>query len=266
MKDEILSFLPEDHPWRDSILWFDCIDSTNNRAKELAQNSAPHGTVLIADQQTGGRGRLGRRFESPAGAGVYMSVILRPNCRPEELMHLTCATGVAACDAVEDAFGFRPGIKWINDLVFHKKKLGGILTELSIDPTGQAVQYAIVGIGINCLQQAEDFPPELQEIATSVSIICKKDIVPSKLSAALIDAFSRISPVLLSEKTAIMESYAKDCITLGQTVQVLRGEDRRQGKAVDLDQDGGLIVAYPDGTVETVQSGEVSVRGMYGYV
>jgi len=266
MKDKILSFLPADHPWRNSILWFDCIESTNDRAKEMAQNGAPHGTVLIAHRQTGGRGRMGRRFDSPAGAGVYMSIILRPDCRPEELMHLTCAAGVAACHAVEDAFGFRPGIKWINDLVFNKKKLGGILTELSIDATSQGVQYAIVGIGINCLQQPEDFPPELQEIATSASMICQKGVDPNKLSAALICAFSQISPVLLSEKSAIMASYAKDCITLGQTVQVIRGGVRRQGKAIDLGQDGGLIVAYSDGTIETVQSGEVSVRGIYGYV
>lgn len=266
MIDKILSFLPENHPWRDSILWFDRIGSTNDQAKELAQKGAPHGTVLIADRQTGGRGRMGRRFESPAGAGVYMSVILRPDCKPEELMHLTCAAAVAACNAVEEAFGFRPGVKWINDLVFDKKKLGGILTELSIDPLTQSVQYAVVGIGINCCQQPEDFPPELRDIATSASVICKKDADRNKLSAALIDAFSGISPVLLSQKSAIMQIYTKDCITLGQTVQVIRGEDRRQGKAMQLDADGGLIVSYAEGTLETVQSGEVSVRGMYGYI
>lgn len=266
MKDKILSFLPENHPWKNNILWFDCIGSTNDHAKELAQGGAPHGTVVIAGHQTGGRGRMGRKFDSPPGAGVYMSVILRPDCKAEALMHLTCAAAVAACNAVEDAFGFRPGIKWINDLVFDKKKLGGILTELSIDPASQTVLYAIVGIGINCCQQPEDFPPELQKIATSASVICQKDIDPGKLSTSLIQAFSRISPVLLSEKKAIMQAYAKDCITLGQTVQVIRGEDRRQGKAVELDQDGGLIVAYSDGTVEAVQSGEVSVRGMYGYI
>lgn len=266
MKEKILSFLPHNHPWKNDILWFDCIDSTNSYAKELAQKGAPHGTVLIADRQTGGRGRMGRRFESPAGAGVYMSVILRPACKPEELMHLTCAAAVAACNAVEDAFGFRPGIKWTNDLVFERKKLGGILTELSIDPLNRTVQYAVVGIGINCCQQPEDFPPELRDIATSASMICKKDVDRNMLSAALIDAFSQISDSLLSEKKAIIQTYARDCITLGQTVQVIHGEDRRPGMAVELDEDGGLVVAYPDGTAETVQSGEVSIRGMYGYI
>ncbi len=266
MKDKILSFLPADHPWRNSILWFDCIDSTNDRAKEMALGGAPHGTVLIADRQTGGRGRMGRSFDSPAGGGVYMSVILRPDCKPEELMHLTCAAAVAVCNAVEEVLGFRPGIKWTNDLVFSKKKLGGILTELSIDPVSHAVRYAIVGVGINCCQQPEDFPPELQDIATSLSVVCQKEIDRNKLSAALISAFFQIFPSLLSRKSAVMKTYAKDCITIGQTVQVIRGEDRRQGEAVALDQDGGLIVAYSDGSVETVQSGEVSIRGMYGYI
>ena len=266
MKDKILSFLSKDHPWRDSIIWYDCIGSTNDQAKVLAQQGAPHGTVLIAGRQTLGRGRMGRSFESPANAGVYMSIILRPDCKPEELMHLTCAAGIASCNAVENAFGFRPGIKWINDLVYNKKKLGGILTELSIDSGSQKVQYAVVGIGINCRQQTKDFPPELQEIATSASIICKSDTDPCKLSSALIQSLSQISPILLSQKATIMDSYTKDCITIGQPVQVIRGEHRHQGKAIGLDQDGGLIVTYPDGTTDTVQSGEVSVRGMYGYV
>ena len=96
MKEHILHDLPGDHPWQNQIYWFDSIDSTNTRAKQMAADGAPHGTVLIADHQTGGRGRLGRTFQSPSGMGIYMSVILRPQCRPEHLMHLTCAAAVAA--------------------------------------------------------------------------------------------------------------------------------------------------------------------------
>jgi len=108
MKEQILQYMKESCPWQDSLLWFDTIASTNTRAKELAAQGAPHGTVLVADSQTGGRGRLGRSFHSPAGTGIYLSLILRPNCAPSELMHLTCAAAVAACDAVETACGIRP--------------------------------------------------------------------------------------------------------------------------------------------------------------
>ncbi|MBQ6840459.1 MAG: biotin--[Oscillospiraceae bacterium] len=134
MKQKILQKIPTECPWRDTLYWYDTIDSTNTQAKLLAQQGAPHGTVLIAGEQTGGRGRLGRTFESCAGMGVYLSVILRPNCAAEALMHLTCAAGAAMCEAVENVSGIRPGIKWINDLVVKKKKLGGILTELSVNP------------------------------------------------------------------------------------------------------------------------------------
>ena len=122
MKEQIIKNLRESCPWQDSLLWFDSIDSTNTRARELARQGAAHGTVLIADHQTGGRGRLGRSFHSPSGVGIYMSVILRPHCKPQEIMHLTCAAAVAMCDAVENAAGLRPGIKWTNDLVCGHKK------------------------------------------------------------------------------------------------------------------------------------------------
>ena len=161
MKEHIIRALKESCPWQDSLLWFPCIDSTNTRARELARQGAPHGTVLIADRQTGGRGRMGRSFHSPGGVGIYMSVILRPHCSPQALMHLTCAAAVALCDAVESAVGFRPGIKWINDLVVQKRKIAGVLTELGFDSQGM-VDFAVVGIGINCCQQQSDFPEELR--------------------------------------------------------------------------------------------------------
>ena len=124
----------------------------------------------------GGRGSRGRRFHSPAGSGVYLSVILRPVCDPGALMHLTCAAATAMCDAVEAACGFRPGIKWTNDLVFGRRKLGGILTELRLDHRG-LVDFAIVGIGINCLQGPADFPEEL--IATRISCLTMKKNIQS---------------------------------------------------------------------------------------
>ena len=135
---------------------FETIDSTNTYLKQLAEAGAEGGTAVIAHSQTGGRGRLGRSFHSPAGSGIYLSYLLRPNCKPEGLMHLTCAVAVAMCDAVEKTTGLRPGIKWTNDLVWQKRKLGGILTELGFE--NGLVSYAVVGIGINCTQTEEDFP------------------------------------------------------------------------------------------------------------
>ncbi len=245
---------------------FDSIDSTNAMAKRLARLDAPHGTVLVANRQTDGRGRLGRSFHSPEDMGVYMSVILRPNCKPEQIMHLTCAVGVAACDAVEKVAAFRPQIKWTNDLVFKKRKLAGILTELSVNPNSGLVAYAIVGIGINCCQEAEDFPGEIAGFAGSLSSVSGNDINRFQLTAAMMEALEKMSNTLLSQKESIMNQYREDCITLGQDVSINQGGDIRYGNVYGMNDDGGLMIAFADGHREVIQSGEVSIRGMYGYV
>ena len=263
MKTQIISHLPTECPWRDTLYWYDTIDSTNTQAKALAKRGAPHGAVLMAKQQTAGRGRMGRSFHSPAADGLYLSVILRPNCPPEQLMHLTCAVAVAVCDGIEKVTGFRPGIKWINDLVAGKRKLGGILTELSIDPTTQLVDFAVVGIGINCFQKPSDFPPELREIAISLQTHTGKAPDLPQLYGAIIEAFWNMDKDLLTQKEQIMLRYKNDCITLGQDVILLRGSEKRSGTALDLDIDGQLIVRFSDGKVEAVNSGEVSCRGLY---
>lgn len=265
MKNSIIAALPGDHPWQSQILWFDSIDSTNTRAKELAKQGAPAGTVLIADFQTGGRGRMGRSFHSPAGTGVYMSVILRPCCRPDALMHLTCAVAVAACDAVESSTGLRPGIKWTNDLVHGKQKLGGILTELGLTPGGM-VDYAIVGIGLNCGQHAGDFPEDIRGIAASLAMVTQAAVDRSRVAAALITALHRMDACLLTGRETVLAQYRRDCITLGRDISLLRGEEITHGTALDIDDTGALIVGFDSGEVQAVNSGEVSVRGMYGYL
>ena len=250
-----------EHPWQNSIIWLDCVDSTNTYAKQLAREGAPEGTVVIADHQTGGRGRMGRSFSSPAGVGIYMSVILRPDCLPEELMHLTCAAGVAASNAVSDVADRTPGIKWTNDLILARRKLGGILTELSVDPQTQKVEWAVIGIGINCCQT--DFPEEIRQIAISLRLSASQR---AELMAQLVQEFYGMRQSLFIEKEGIMETFRRRCITIGQEISILRGEDIRHAKAVDVDHDGGLAVLFPDGHTEIVTSGEVSIRGMYGYV
>lgn len=265
MKQNIIASLPQNHPWAGHIHYFDSIGSTNDEAKRLAANGAPHGTVVIAGHQTGGRGRMGRSFHSPAGLGIYLSVILHPGCAPADLMHLTCAAAVAMCDAVENAAGFRPGIKWTNDLVCGKRKLGGILTELSLNANG-SVNYAVIGIGINCRHTRSDFPPELRDMAGSLSMVTAASVDTAAVVAAMIDALHHMDQHLLTGKTAIMGRYRTDCVTVGQEVSIHRFDEVRHGTAVSIDDEGALLVRFPDGHTETIAAGEVSIRGMYGYV
>jgi BirA family biotin operon repressor/biotin-[acetyl-CoA-carboxylase] ligase len=265
MKQDILSNLSPDYPWKEHLHWFQEIDSTNDYLKRNARQGIPHGTVVIADHQTGGHGRRGRSFLSPEGVGIYMSMLIRPNCAVHELMHLTCATAVALCEAVEAAAGFRPGIKWTNDLVYGKRKLGGILTELGFAPDGK-VDYAIIGIGINCCQQAEDFAPEIQDMAGSLAMVTGQPIDRSKVAAAMMEALYRMDAVLLREKAQILDAYRGSCITLNQEISLVRGDDVRHGYALSVDEEGALIVRFADGHTEAVSSGEISVRGMYGYI
>lgn len=261
----ILALIPPDYPWRDRLQYLETVDSTNNRLKAMAREGAPQGTALCAEEQTGGRGRMGRSFHSPAGVGIYLSILLRPDCLPENLMHLTCATAVSVCDAVERASGFRPGIKWTNDLVYGKRKLCGILTELGLTENGN-VDYAVVGVGLNCCQTPEDFPPEIRDTAASVATVTGKMPSRNRLAAAMLDALCRMDRTLLTGREETMDRYRRDCVTLGQTVSVLRGDTVRHGKALDVDRDGALIVEFSPGQREAVSSGEVSIRGMYGYL
>ncbi len=260
MKNKILTLLPPDYSWGESVYFLECTDSTNNYAKTLAKNGAPEGTAVIARCQTGGRGRMGRSFHSPEG-GLYLSLILRPNCKATELMHLTCGAGVAASNAVFAVTGIRPGLKWINDLVLGTKKVGGILVEMSLTPEGD-VEYAVIGIGINC---KDTVPPELAEIATALDRETGKEISPAALAAAVLSELQKLSCSIFTEKEGLLDTYRTFCVTINQEVLLLRGEEKRQAFALDITDDGGLLVRYPDGTKGIISSGEASVRGLFGY-
>lgn len=264
MEQAIRAALSPDYPWADRFHYFDTIDSTNNFLKRQALLGAPHGTVAVADCQTGGKGRLGRSFQSPGGVGIYLSMLLRPECPQEQLMHLTCAVGTAMCDAVEVSAGFRPGIKWTNDLVWEKRKLSGILVELMNDSQGQLC--VIIGIGVNCCQDTEDFPEELRDRAGSLAMVTGKTIDRPRVAAAMMEALAEMDRNLLTDKEAILARYRRDCVTLGQHISVVRGEEIRHGTALDIGENGDLLVRFDDGHTEAVSSGEVSIRGMYGYV
>lgn len=248
------------HPWAGTVEVLETVDSTNNYLKNRAAAGAPHGTVAIAECQTGGRGRLGRRFDSAAGAGVYLSVLLRPACPPQALMTLTAQAAVATRRAIRTVTGAETGIKWVNDLVLNGRKLCGILTELSIEAESGLVSYAVVGVGVNCNRAVADYPPELRGTVGSLRSETGTRVDRNALAAAMIRE--------LSELPALdwREEYRAACVNLGREVQILApGRPPRTGKALDVGPDAELIVQTETGT-EAVQSGEVSVRGMYGYV
>lgn len=265
MKNEILSFLSPQYPWGELLTYLPETDSTNTQLKRLAREGAPQGTALVSGHQTVGRGRKGRSFFSPEGVGIYLSILLRPRCEAAEIMHLTCAAGVAMCDAMEGIAGQRPGIKWTNDLVCGKRKLGGILTELGFTSQGE-LDYAIIGIGINCCQQKEDFPPEIRDMAGSLAMMSGQEVNRAQVAAAMLEALFQMNETLLTGKERMFHQYRKDCVTLGRDVSLVCGEEVRHAHALTVDDSGALVVRFPDGHLETVNSGEVSVRGMYGYL
>ena len=265
MKASILNHLSPAYPWKNQFHFFSSLNSTNDEAKRFAISGAPHGTVILADHQTDGHGRMGRSFHSPKGMGLYISILLRPDCAPHELMHLTCAAAVAACDAIESVTGLRPGIKWTNDIVWEKRKLGGILTGMGISASGN-VDHVIIGIGINCRQSVQDFPKDLQNMAGSLSMVTNREIDRSKLAAKVMEALWKMDKKLLIDQENILSRYRKDCVTLNQDIVRVRGDEKRYGKAIDIDPSGALLVEFSSGKIETVNSGEVSVRGMYGYL
>ncbi len=264
-RTEILRRL-EGHPWADTVTVLDSVDSTNTYCKKIAAGGAPHGTVVIADRQTEGKGRLGRSFASPAGVGLYLSVILRPNVPPVELLHLTAVAAEAAVEAVHETTGLRPGIKWTNDLVIGRRKFVGILTELSLQAESGLVEYAVIGIGTNCNHGDGDFPPEVRPMAISLREATGQVVDRNAHAAALIRWLHQADAQLLTHKADWMSRYAADCITVGRDVRVIRGGTVRCAHADGVDENAALLVTYEDGSREAVSSGEVSVRGMYGYL
>ncbi len=266
MKDCMAFALPKDFPWAEYLHLYDELPSTNDAAKDLALHGAPEGTTVIARRQSAGRGRMGRQFVSPEGLGLYLSVVLRPNCPADALMHLTCAAAVAACDGVENTCGLRPQIKWTNDLVVNGKKLGGILTEMSLDSATGLVDFAVLGIGINCLHTQKDFPAQLQGIATSLAIIQNRTVTPLALAGFILPAIYEMRNRVLTEKAQLMDAYRHDCMTTDKDVALVNGDSRIYAHALRIDDDGGLVVRLTDGSEKTVTTGEISVRGMYGYL
>ena len=221
--------------------------STNAALK--AMTDAEHGTVLLAKRQTAGRGRLGRSFASPEG-GLYLSLLLCRKEPPHELLHLTPMVAVAVRRAIADACGLWTDIKWINDLQVQGKKVCGILTEL--DQKGRI----IVGIGINC--HTEAFSPELEDIAASLHQFAPVD--EEVLLQALLVRLAELDQGLIDQKSQWMAEYAAACITVGREVDLIQGDRHRRAYAEAIDPNGALLVRFPDGTQESITTGEASAR------
>lgn len=258
---EILGWLPEG---RGRVVFLDTVDSTNSY---LSRNpDVPDGTAVVAAQQTGGRGRLGRTFLSPRDSGLYFSMLMRPDSPPADLVNITAWVAVAACDAVEAVCGVRPGIKWINDLVLKGRKICGILNELSIEAESGRTRYLVAGIGINANQRQADFPNELQNTATSVFAATGKAVDRGRLAGALINRLDLLASDWPHEKAAYLKAYRRDCVTVGKEIRILQNGCDTSAFAEGIDGDFGLIVRYSDGRRDVLRSGEVSLRGMDGYI
>lgn len=240
------------------------VDSTNSYLKREALQGAPHKTAVTANCQTAGRGRRERGFVSPAGKGVYLSVLLRPHLPPQSLMGATGMAAVAVCNAIERTAGVRPGIKWTNDLVLGGKKLCGILTELSVEAETGMAESLIIGAGVNVSQEPEDFGPEVAEIATSLAQEGYQ-VSLAALAAAMIEELYELDDALGGDISRWVDAYRRDCVTLGKQVRLLWTGEQEEAAALDVDGQFGLVVQLRDGTRRTVRTGEVSVRGMYGY-
>ncbi|MCI9264423.1 MAG: biotin--[acetyl-CoA-carboxylase] ligase [Oscillospiraceae bacterium] len=239
-------------------------DSTNNECKRLAAQGAESGLVVIAGEQTGGKGRRGRSFQSLPGKGLYLSVLLRPQVSLQEVSQLTAWCAVAVCRAVDSLTGLSCRIKWVNDPLLEGKKLCGILCELGVDDDGR-LDYVVAGMGINVSQTAEDFGPELSRIATSLGQHMAAVPRRSEVAAALIRELNTLWASFPAEKAPYLEEYRRRCITTGHEVRLLQAKGERTAFAERINEDFTLHVRLPDGSEEDVFSGEASVRGIEGY-
>jgi len=237
------------------------LESTNKTAKEKAFKGAPHGTVVLAEEQSNGRGRLGRSFFSPAKTGVYMSLVLRPAFDVSKSLLITAAVSVAVCRAIKIVSGKETQIKWVNDIFLDGKKICGILTEAITNFESGEIEAIVVGIGVNCNLKNENMPEEIRETAGSLSGLISRN----RLAAEIINELMGI----LEDVTAggsypeYMDEYRRRSMVLRKSIKVYKNTvsgEFQNAKAIDISDSGGLIVIYEDGRKDTLTTGEISIR------
>lgn len=238
---------------------FSSVTSTNTILKEMAEQGAKEGTVIIAEEQTAGRGRTGKQFYSPKGTGIYISILLRPDIPAEESLFLTTSAAVATARAIEDVSDKRALIKWVNDIYLEDKKTCGILTEGAFNVETGKLDYAIVGIGINVCIPDGGFPDNIKDIATAIfdkqtDSINKRSI----LIANLLDYFTEYYKDFKSK--SYVKEYIERSMIIGKTITVIEGSKTSVAKAIDIDKNCRLKVQFEDGTTKWLSSGEVSTK------
>ncbi len=235
------------------------ISSTNTVLKRMAEEGAEEGFCLIAEEQTAGKGRMGRSFYSPAGSGLYLSVLLRPKLKAADAVNITACAAVAVAEAIESLGPVQARIKWVNDVYVDGKKVCGILTEASLDSGTATVNYLIVGIGINTRPPEGGFPADLQKIAGSV--FSKEDIpeLRCRLAAAVLDRLLGYYAHL--QERPWLEEYRRRSLVTGKEIRILMpGRETENGTAVGIADDFSLLVQMEDGTLRRLNTGEVSIR------
>ena len=246
-----------------TIVYEPVVDSTNTKAMQLAEEGAPHGTLIVSDRQENGRGRRGRRWETPAGSAIAMTFLLRPEIMPDNASMLTLVAAMAVARGIEDETQLAVGIKWPNDIVVHGKKICGILTEMSAQV--DYVNHIVIGIGINV--QVEDFPEELRQMATSLYMESGKKINRAALIERICEYFEQYYAIFMETEdlSRIVKEYDAYMVNRNQPVRVLDPKEPFEGTARGITARGELLVDTWESR-RLVSSGEVSVRGIYGYV
>lgn len=240
---------------------YDTLPTTNGRLRTMAEQDAPEGTAVLALHQSAGRGRMGRSFYSPQESGLYLSLLLRPQMPLSEALSLTSIAAVAACEAIEQVCAKKVQIKWVNDLLYEKKKICGILTEGAAAPEGNRLSYAIVGIGINLLLPKGGFPPELASVAGALyqgdADVPPADLLP-KLTASWLQRFLDYYHQLPHKH--YFSVYRDKLCMLGESILVYENGKSRKAAALTIDDAFRLLVRYEDGTEEWRSSGEIRIR------
>lgn len=233
--------------------------STNDLVERLARDGAKEGAVVFAESQTKGRGRLGRRWISPPGKGLWFSVLLRPDLRPQEATQLTVAAATALWRAIHAETGLTPEIKWPNDLLLRGKKVAGILTEMSAEL--DRVKHVILGIGVSVNLTASEFPPDVRKVATSLRSELGRPVQRAELATAILRELDHdYTRVCTGQFAAVADEWEEHCTTLGRAVTINIGERRIRGTAEALDDDGALLLRTEHGHLERIIGGDVTLE------
>lgn len=265
-KEEIAAYLKEERMER--VLCLSTTPSTNLKLSELAYEGASDGQVVIADEQTKGRGRRGRGFVSPKGKGIYLSYLMRRKETPEAVSEITAWTAAAMIRAIESCLSARVSVKWVNDLIMNRKKIAGILTELSVESESRQIQSLIIGIGINVNEEREEFPEELQTMAGSILSETGQQVRRAELAAQMIRALDKMNRDFPLRKEEYLRLYRERSLILGESISLSGAEMTGEPvKALAINEDFSLKIQYENsGRTEDIRTGEVSVRGLYGYI